>query len=359
MATRPTPYHVVFQGGFSGYNNPGGRVYYVAASGYTAVDGKGASDSNSGTSPQQPFATVQAGLDACTAGRGDVVSVLPGTYTVTAAITMTKADVTLMSAYPVGPLEYSPVIITAAATLDANVIQMDADHTRLIGIGFECGFTTVTANQEVVQVNSTNTTTDVFGVLIENCFFDMTRAAGAASAADTDLDCIRLGLDANDAAINAIIRGCTIRGYDQDGISVSVGSSGYRIIGNEIYDGVGSDLGRMGVSLLAVDGRVEGNFIMAGTSSSTAGPISVGVAAAQARIHNNRLVAFGADTIGITAIATATMFTSGNFINALAAGNIVDFTTSATTPSSSIDWGNVTNTDPAAPALVTATVDGL
>ena len=189
MAVRQTPYHVNFNGGFTGHNNPGGTVYYVAASGWTASGGgKAASDSNSGTSPQQPFATIQKGLDSCTAGRGDYVAILPGSYTVTEAITMTKTDVTLMSAIPVGPHEYSPVIITAAAAYDANVIQMDASNTKMAGIGFECGFTTVTANQEVIQVNSTNTTTDIFGCVIENCYFDFLRAAGAASTTDTSTE---------------------------------------------------------------------------------------------------------------------------------------------------------------------------
>lgn len=358
MSSRDTPYFVNFQGGFSGFNNPGGRVFWVAASGYTALNGIGPSDSNSGISPQKPFATIQKGLDSCVAGRGDIVAVLPGTYTVTAALTMTKADVTLCSAHPVGPREYSPVIVTAAATFDDNLLQIDADNCKVRGIGFEAGFTTVTANQEVLQINSTNTTTDIFGVVVENCFFDMTRAAGAASASDTDLDVIRVGLDSNDACINGIVRGCTIKGYDQDGIVIAAGSVGNTIEGNMIYDGVGSDLGRIGISVLGVDNKIIGNYIMAGTTSDTAGPISIGVAAAQAHVIGNYCVAFGADTVAITVVNTATVWGQGNFLSAVAAGNIFDFKTAATSPSSSNDFGQVYAADPATAALTTATVAG-
>ena len=88
MAYRNTSYFVNFTGGFSGFNNPGARVYWVGAA--VAADGISPSDGNSGSSPQQAFSTIQKGLDACTAGRGDIVAVLPGSYTITAALTMTS-----------------------------------------------------------------------------------------------------------------------------------------------------------------------------------------------------------------------------------------------------------------------------
>lgn len=356
--SRDTNYFVNFNGGFSGFNNPGGRVFWVAASGYTALNGIGPSDSNSGLSPQKPFSTIQKGLDSCVAGRGDIVAVLPGTYTLTAALTMTLADVTLCSAHPVGPQQYSPVIITAAATYDLNVIQIDADNCRVQGLGFECGFTAVTASQEIIQVNSTNTTTDIFGVVIENCFFDFTRAAGAASAADTDLDGIRIGLDTNDRAYNTTVRGCTIRGCDEIAISISAGSQGALIENNHIYDGVGSELTSQGVDVLAIGARIINNKIMVGTSSDTVACVNCGIAAGLTQIHNNNLVARGADTVGITVINTATMFSSGNWINAVSAGNIVDFKTASTSPSSSADIANVYASDPALAALTAATVAG-
>ena len=52
------------------------------------------------------------------------------------------------------------------------------------------------------------------------------------------------------------------------------------------------------------------------------------------------------------------MFVHGGSYHCAAAGNIIDFTTSATVPSQVTATGNVDGTNPAAPALVTATVDG-
>ena len=103
MSVRNTPFHVNFQGGVSGLENVGGQVFDVGASGYVAYAGVGASDTNDGLSPQKPLSTILAGLNKCVSGRGDTVALLPGSYTVTAALTMSKADVTLKSAIPVGP----------------------------------------------------------------------------------------------------------------------------------------------------------------------------------------------------------------------------------------------------------------
>ena len=356
MAYRNTPYFVNFTGGFSGFNNPGGRIFWVGAA--VQADGISPSDSNSGTSPQQPFSTVQKGLDSCTSGRGDVVAILPGSYTVTAPLTMTSADVTLCSAHPVAAGEYSPVIITAAATYDNNLIQMDADNTRVIGLGFECGFTAVTANQEVIQINSTNTTTDIFGPIVRNCYLDFTRAAGAASAADTDLDGIRVGLDANDRAFNAVVDGCSIRACDQDAITIEAGSLGVLISNNKIWDGVGSELTRNGVMVSAIGARVVGNTIMCGTSSDTVACVDINIAAGLTQVYNNNLVAWGAHTCGITVINTATVFSGGNWINAAATGNTTDYKTAATSPSSNADVASVYNADPVGAVLTLPTVAG-
>lgn len=355
MAYRNTPYFVNFNGGLSGINNPGGRVFWVGAQ--VAADGVGPSDGNSGTSPQQAFATIQKGLDQCASGRGDVVAVLPGTYTITAPITMTNADVTLMSAHPVGPWERSPVVITAAATYDNNVITVDADNCKIIGIEIDCGFTTVTASQEVVQLNSTNTTTDIYGAVIQNCYFHMGRAAGAASAADADLDCIRVGLDANDAAIGTVIRGCVIYGYDEDAISISVGSNGAVIDSNYITDN-GATAGSNGVKILALQAMVTNNIIKTGLSSDTDACINVGVAAAIALLVNNRCEAWGANTCAVTVIDTATVFDIGGIYGATAAGNIFDFKTASTTPSTAAVSGAVYAADPAGLAGNLITIAG-
>ena len=351
------PYHTNFLAGFSGLaGKPGGRVFWVGASGWTAVGGTSPSDGNNGLSPQTPFATIQKGLDACTSGRGDTVAVLPGSYTITAALTMSNDDVTLCSAAPVGPREWSPVVITAAAAYDLNVIIINANDCKVRGITVECGFAQVTASQEVVQVNNLATTTTIRGTVIENCYFHMGRAAGAASAADTDLDCIRVGLASN-PAVDTVIRGCVIYAYDEIAIITTAGSVNCLIQNNLIKDGVASELGT-GIQLAATGGIVDGNTILCGTTSDTVACVAVNVAAARAIVTHNTLVAWGADTCAITIINTATLFSTGNQILALAAGNEIDYKTDNTSPSMNSDFGQLFNSTPPIAHFVTPTIAG-
>lgn len=346
-------------GYWSNSSKPGGQVFFVSG-GTVAYRGKGGSDSSDGLTPERPLSTISGALSKCVSGRGDTIVILPGTITLTAAVNITIADLTIQGYADTGPHVRKPSIITAAATYDDNLIQIDADDVTIKDLTFEAGFTNTTANQEVIQINSTDASSDIFGAVIENCFFEMNRAAGAASVTDNDLDVIRVGLDSNDRAFSSTVRGCTIRGCDQDAISISSGSTGALIENNQIYDGVGSELTRIGVSILAIGACVKNNFIMTGTSSDTAGPISVGAAAALARIHDNRLVARGEHTVGITVVTTATACSSANWINAVSAGNIVDYKgSSVTTPSSSADVGNIFNaSDPALAAFTAATLAG-
>jgi hypothetical protein len=54
-----------------------GKIYFVNNSSTLPPGGIGGSDGNSGNY-LKPFATIQAGINACTASRGDIVLVMPG-----------------------------------------------------------------------------------------------------------------------------------------------------------------------------------------------------------------------------------------------------------------------------------------
>ena len=78
-------------------DKPGGQVFFVGG-GTVAVNGKSASDTNHGLTPEQPLSTIDGTAGAfakVVAGRGDTIVVLPGAVTVTAAIAFDTADVTL------------------------------------------------------------------------------------------------------------------------------------------------------------------------------------------------------------------------------------------------------------------------
>lgn len=110
-----------------GLRTAGGNVYYVGLSTVFTT----ANDSNDGTDPEHPKATIQSALDACTAAKGDMVIVYPGHYDVTAVLTMEKSDVRLFSwDYLKGQGSPSTCIDGNA---DCHVIQVDADNVEIAG----------------------------------------------------------------------------------------------------------------------------------------------------------------------------------------------------------------------------------
>jgi len=73
-------------------------VYYV--------DPVNGDDSEDGSTPDRAFATLQAGIDACTDSQGDFVVRMPGTENPTAAINFNKEGITVVaSSYGCAPTE--------------------------------------------------------------------------------------------------------------------------------------------------------------------------------------------------------------------------------------------------------------
>lgn len=349
--SRNFPYHVNLVGGFSGTNNPGGVTYYVGASGYTAGNGgKAASDSNTGTSPQAPFATIQAALNACVSGRGDIVAILPGSYTITSNLTMTKDDVTLCAAHMPGPKERSGVKIVSATDPGAagsGIVTVNANNVTIAGIEFDCNVAAATADAAVIAVNSSNTGVDYEGFKLLNCFIDML-------GADSDMDGVALGLagDATDGAIGALVDGCVIWDCDQDAIAIAAGSERTIVRNTDILEEANGT--RYGIDIAAVHCVVQHCTIR---TSGTA-CIATNVAAADAVIDNCNLHAIGADTIGIVVAATGTQRTSGNWVTATAAGNLIDYTTDNTSPSADAFISNIFAANAGATVLGETTVGG-
>ena len=96
-------------------------------------------------------------------------------------------------------------------------------------------------------------------------------------------------------------------------------------------------------------------------SNGTAAIATGGAATTENIVSRNTIWARGANTIGILArVAADTIATFDNMIMAAAAGNLIDFTTTSTSPSGdSGSMGNTTATNPLISALVTPTVGGV
>lgn len=141
MATG-TPSFSNFPGGFSGgvtirgvpivQTHPG-KVFYVNNSTVLPDGGVGGQDGNTGTY-QRPFATLDYAIGKCTAGRGDIIFIMPG---------------------------------HAETITSATTIALDVAGVAIVGLGHGTSrptFTFTTANTASIHVNAAN-------VSIQNCIF--------------------------------------------------------------------------------------------------------------------------------------------------------------------------------------------
>ncbi len=108
-----------------------GEVFWVNSSSVIVRDGVAGSDSPTAGSYQRPFATIDYAIGRCTAGRGDVIAVMPGhTETVSAAagIALDVAGVAVIG------LGYGSLRPTINYTATASTLTMSAANCMLVNI---------------------------------------------------------------------------------------------------------------------------------------------------------------------------------------------------------------------------------
>lgn len=140
-------------------SNPG-EVFWVNNSGVLAKGGIGASDGNPGTY-KKPFSTLDYAIGRCTAGRGDVIMLMPGhTETLTAAGDITF-DVNGVTVVGLGFGTLQPQLhFTTAAGVDVNIT---ADDVAFYNVRFTAGVSDITPG--ALDISGDNTT-------FVNCLFD-------------------------------------------------------------------------------------------------------------------------------------------------------------------------------------------
>jgi hypothetical protein len=111
------------QMGVPGSDTPEGFRWYPDALTFYVDGGHDeADDNNDGTDPRYPLATISQAITNTTSGRGDVIYVGPGTYNPTAAITVDKADISIIG-QPIGGNPEQPengAVIYPAASYDTG-----------------------------------------------------------------------------------------------------------------------------------------------------------------------------------------------------------------------------------------------
>lgn len=99
------------------------------------VDTTNGSDNNNGLYPTTAFATIAKALTACTASGNDTVYVYPGTYTLTASLTLNKANVSLIGIGSGGPGGYSGPNLTASG-IGAAMVKVAANSITIRNFTF-------------------------------------------------------------------------------------------------------------------------------------------------------------------------------------------------------------------------------
>lgn len=159
--------------------NPG-KVFWVNNSGVLPEGGIGASSGNPGTY-LQPFNTIDTAIGKCTAGRGDIIIVMPGhseTITTDGGIAADVAGVVIIG---LGMGTLKPKVVFDA---EAAAVVVSAANTTFMNIVFEASFADIT--------NAIDVTAAYLSLI--NCewkeeganlnFLDIIAATGAANTAD-------------------------------------------------------------------------------------------------------------------------------------------------------------------------------
>jgi len=268
---------------------PGGKVIFVGG-GTAAYNGVGASDTFPGTRPEEPKSTIDGASGAvnnCTSGRGDTIVMLPGSITITTAMALDVADLTLTGYVNVAPGERPPCVIVNAT--DVNSAQVTADNVVIENLTFDCNVATATADTEVIQISGAGIGA-VTGTVIRNCFFDQ-------AGADSDLDVLGVGFDSDDTSLNALIEGCTFHDVDQIAIRIPTGSDANHIIGCTFYDEVSANIASDVISIAGDDTVIRDCTIRSGNITNTQACILLEATALNTTIDRCHLWANGANGI--------------------------------------------------------------
>jgi len=142
-----------------------GKIFYV--------DPGNGSDNNSGEEAEDAFATLQAGIDATTSGRGDLILRLPGGEEVTETVAFNKSGIYVKAVtYGVNPYASGELFSTysAAAFTDGPAATITARCT-IDGLGFASRDTGATFYSGAAMLIGGDGLAGQFGAHIVNCRF--------------------------------------------------------------------------------------------------------------------------------------------------------------------------------------------
>lgn len=160
--------------------------------------------------------SLQAAHDACETGKLTTVLIGPGTYTLTSALAITKANIKFKA---VVVNETNPTVIITSSL--ADTVQVDANNISFEGIEFKAGADACTNLIDVADVAA------VAGLEIRNCVFnpDGKATVRAINAADATFAMSKSLIENNKFLI----------GFDGAAINIGVRGMGNSVIKNNLF----------------------------------------------------------------------------------------------------------------------------
>ncbi len=304
---------------------PGGQVFFVGG-GTVAYNGVGASDTFTGARPEEPLSTISQAHTLAVADRGDTIVVLPGTVTITAAVAITKADVTLTGYTVTGPKTRNPSIITCA-TDSVEMIAVDAANVVVENLTLTN--TATTADVFLIDVGDS---TSASGTVLRNLFIDCEGGANTVNA-------IRIG-DGTVVSDYCTIEGVYIYDLDDIGITVSDASEGCVIRDCLIMDSASANIAKDCISIAADNTFVDNCILKSNSITAADAVISLAATAQDCLITNCHIWSNGADSHGILYADGATASCHNIFVTSDVLATTVDFTTDVDGLSGVIGWAS-------------------
>lgn len=286
-----------FSNGISSFGIPvlGSGTVPTATGTYYWVDGTNGLAGNDGLTKNTAVATIKAGVDLATKD-GDVVLVMPGTYT-EAAVTASVAGIRI-----IGLGTRAKEVIWTSAT-DVKSLTLAANNIEVAGFYFKPPVYTASASVTSIALSSAN-----YAYIHDNQFQGQTGSYNAIYSAVCNSDNVTI---ANNEFMymNTLTYGAAILGLEAGGLSYS----GWNIV-NNIFNSC--------VTSVNINGRVcyvAGNtFSVAGITALSAGgtvcTLSLDLSGTSSygnMVHGNYLA--GAYTATLYKVGAAGDDWSGNF----------------------------------------------
>lgn len=262
--------------------------------------GSNGSDGNSGLSPNQPLSTVDAAIGKCTAGRGDIIVVMPG-HAETVTATSIALDIAGIQIIGLGTGALRPTFTFGAA---AATITVTGANCAWVNCRFVANFVDVASAFTLVAAKN-------FAVT-DSDFLDTTSILNF-------LCCVTTGSTNNDADGLAFNRNYVYGLAATDGACVSVLGNLLRLqICDNVVDkpGVTSDAGHLVTMSSKVCGgvRILRNVLtMIALASQTVGTLGTGSSTTSSGIIADNYIALGETTTNIIFTAGTKMSFIQNF----------------------------------------------